>query len=169
MVDAIIEKQVEEKIAGMISGFLADATKFLNLSVNWRVVNAWGVAPDGAVQGESTPVDDAVVGVAVGAPRWENYLNPTAEMTVALSIGIRREVAPDAAALEAVMRPVSYFLSGLQLDVARAEELTTENFSVGGVRVDGGPPPSFNSSTNMWRVTRTFVVRGVVEETNPNT
>jgi len=148
----IVEKELEEKIVATLAAAFGD---------KYHVVGAWGVSPDGTVKGEETPADKVAIAVAVGAPQWDKYLVPSCTMPVALSVAIRREVAPTAAELETVMSPISDFLMDLQLDVSAAEALSSEHFTSDGAQVNGGPPPVFSEKTNIWRVTRTFNVRGV--------
>jgi len=148
----IVDKEIEDKIV---------ATLATALGGNYHITGAWGVSPDGTVKGEETPADKVAIAVAVGAPAWDTYLVPSCTMPVALSVAIRREVAPTAAELETVMSPISDFLMDLQLDFDAANALSSTHFSCDGVQVNGGPPPVFSEKTNIWRVTRTFNVRGV--------
>lgn len=152
----IVEKELENKIVATLAAALGG---------KYTVVGSWGVSPDGTVKGEETPADKVAIAVAVGAPQWDKYLVPSCSMPVAISVAIRREVAPTAAELETVMSPISDFLMDLQLDFDAANALSTDHFSSDGAQLNGGPPPAFSEATNIWRITRSFTVRGVPAKT----
>ena len=149
---ALIEKDIEESVAALLRSRLHSV----------RIGTTWEQSPAGEVKGEEHVEDDAVIAVAASAPQWDAWLVPACTVAVALAVSVRREVAPDAAALAAIMEPISNLLIALQLDVAACEPLSSQNFSCDGVRSDGGPPPTFVDKSNVWRVARSLTLRGVV-------
>jgi hypothetical protein len=154
----LIDKQLEEKVIEMLRAKLASLSPV-------RFSGAWSYVPAGSVKGEETPEDSISIGVAVGAPVWDQYTVPTCSMPVALAVVIRRETAPDGAALAGIAESIADALQDLQLDAeAVSRSLTSENFDANGVRLDGGPAPTFVRTTNVWRFTRSFTVRGVVHK-----
>ena len=151
---ALVEKDLEDSVATLLRDRLPGV----------RVVTSWSQADDGTVKGVETPSDSILIAVAAGAPTWDAYLVPSCSIPVALAITIRRETAPDAAALATVMEPIANLLLAMQLDVDACEPLTSVNFSADGVRLDGGDPPQYNSTSAVWRVSRSFTVRGVINQ-----
>lgn len=123
-----------------------------------RIEGAWQAAADGEVKGEENPSDRVIVGVAVGAPSYETYLTPMAEIPVALAVVVRRELAPTAAEVAEVMAPIARVLLGYQFD--EPDGLSTDHFRADGVRLDPGEPPAYVAARKVWRVTRSFSVKG---------
>ena len=156
----MIDRATEEKVAAAVAAALLPRNGV-------KIVGAYEAAEAGEVKGEETAADGIVVGIAVGAPAWDAYLVPSCSMPVALSVAVRREVAPTGDALEKVMAPISNLLMQLQHDATAVDRLlTSEEFQADGVRVDGGPPPSYSSAKHAWTVARTFTVRGVPQFNN---
>ena len=154
----MIEKEIEDKVIEALSAALA------TMDTPPRVVGTWSQSAAGEVKGEETPADAIVVGVAVGAPQWDTYCVPSCSVPVGLSVAIRRETAPDGVALERVYAPIAAFIFALQCDADAAAALSTESFSVDGARVDGGPPPSFVQASSVWRIARSFNLRGIIAD-----
>ena len=156
----MIDRAIEEKVVAALAAALLPRNGV-------KIVGAYEAAEAGEVKGEEKPEDGVVVAVAVGAPAWDTYLVPSCSVPVALALTVRREVAPTGDALEQVMAPISNLLMQLQHDATAVDRLlTSEEFQADGVRVDGGPPPSYSSAKHAWTVVRTFTVRGVPQFNN---
>lgn len=147
-----VEKNLEDAIVNMLRDALPGV----------RVESSWGQVPEGEEKGVETPDDGVAIAVAVGAPEWDRYLVPSCSLPVALAVTVRRETAPDAAALSRVMAPIANMLFELQSNVAATWPLSIPGFNCGGVRVDGGTPPAYSAASGIWRMTRSFTVRGVM-------
>jgi len=159
---ALVEKQLEEKTIALLHETLAGIG-----TQSIRIEGSWAFVPDGEVKGVETPGTAISIGVAVGAPKWTRYTVPDCEMPVAFSVAVRREKAPTGAALSAIAERIADMLIKLQLEHDEvSSRLTTENFNADGVMLDGGPAPTFAESKNIWRITRSFTVRGVVHKSS---
>lgn len=146
-----IESEVEKRVIALLAAAFEDVDGV-------RIEGAWQTAAEGEVKGEESPTDRVVVGVAVGAPSFDTYQTPTAEIPVALAIVVRRELAPTADALAETVGRVSDVLLRLQVDAPDA--LSSARFRADGVRLDAGEPPVFNVARNVWSVARSFTVKG---------
>ena len=163
----LAEAQVEAALVELISERLTSAGV-----KGCTVTGSWSHVPDGEVKGEDKPADKITIAVAVGAPQWDEYLNPACAIPAAIAIVVRREIAPTGAALVATVAPIAAMLNKLQADVTAVDALSTPMFGADGVRVDGGQPPAFMPQTNTWRITRSLSIRGIIaaeEEETPNT
>ena len=159
---ALIEKQLEEKTIELLRETLAG----IDIR-SIRIDGSWAFVPDGEVKGVETSDTTISIGVAVGAPKWTRYTVPDCEMPVAFSVAVRRETAPTGAALSAIAERIADMLLTLQLECDEvSRRLTTDNFDADGVMLDGGPAPTFAASSNIWRITRSFTVRGVVHKSS---
>lgn len=146
-----VEAEIEAAVVAKLKDALAGVQGV-------RIEGAWQTTAEGEVKGEENPSDRVIVGVAVGAPSYETYQTPTAEISVALAVVVRRELAPTAAEVAAVMEPISRVLLGYQLD--EPDGLSTNHFRADGVRLDSGEPPAYVAARKVWRVTRSFSVKG---------
>ena len=155
----MIEKELEDAIIALLSARL-EGTQSIPSGI--LVTGSWSQVPDGDAKGTEKPEHSVVIAVAVGAPEWDQYLSPICSIPVALTVSVRHELAPTGAELSAVMQPISTILMGLQADVTNVDEISCESFQADGVRLDGGSAPRFDRETNIWTLTRSFIVRGTV-------
>ena len=101
--------------------------------------------------------------VAASPPQYDAFTVPSCSIAVGIAVEIRRETAPDGAALAAVVEPIAAVLNGLQADVENVAALSSESFDADGARLDGGQPPMFDATANAWRIVRPLTIRGVVK------
>lgn len=151
----IIELSVEEQIAALLRDAIARD--------NVVVTSAWAVALEGDEKGVERPDEAARVVVAVGAPAFDTYETPTAELPVAVSVAVRRESDPTGALLADLLSAVEGVRLPFHLSREALAEVSTESFDACGARADSGEPPSYNAALNAWNVTRTFSLKGVIK------
>ena len=150
---ALVEKDLEQSIAAL----------FANIQ-GAKIITAWGSVPQGEVKDELTPAAGVVISIAAAPPQYDAFTVPSCSIAVAVVVEIRRETAPDGAALAAAIEPIAAVLNGLQANVENVAALSSESFDADGARLDGGQPPTFVTTANVWRVVRSFTIRGVVKE-----
>ena len=146
-----VEKEIEDKICALVREALGGVDGV-------KVEGAWSQYAAGEVKGEVATADHAVVAVATGSPQFESFTMTNADIPVALAVAVRREIAPDGAALCNICAPLSALL--LRWQGGDVQELSTDNFRVDGVRLDSGDAPVFSPDNDVWTMERAFTVRG---------
>lgn len=159
----LIEKEIEAKVAALLVSALAGIDGV-------RVEGSWQT-DSSAVKGEESPSDKVMVGVATGSPSFESFGFPACDIPVSVACVIRHELSPGGDALSEVMERIATLFLSLQFCESERvhEDLSTDNFTANGVRVDPGEAPVYDREEKTWTVTRSMTVRGVASLYTENT
>lgn len=152
----VVEAELEDKILSV----MRQALEGMDVSFE----GSWAESREGEVKGEESAEGAALLSVAVGALAYESFLTPIADLQVALVLSVRREFCPNAAELRAYFGAIEKKLVAWQMKAEKCcTELSSAHFRVDGIRLDPGDAPVFVPGAGVWRLTRPFAVRGVVQ------
>lgn len=128
----------------------------------------WQPSQDGTVKGQERPDAAAVLRVAAGMRSFETFSTPVATVDIAITLFVRIETAPTAAALATYAGPLMDLLQAWQTSIsATKEDFTVDGFIPSGFRLDSGDV-SYVSDRQGWMITERFQLKGITTQEGGN-
>jgi hypothetical protein len=150
----IIEKQIEKAI--MVSLAKLDLPGV-------KIIGNWDIVAEGEVKGQGDATG-AVLAVGVAPRSYDGFVSPQADFACSLALTVRRDAYPTGEEVASITEPLFRLLDSWNRDEdAVFVDLTTDEFSPGGLQLTGGDGPEYDSSTMCWTVTQTFTIRGIIK------
>lgn len=122
----------------------------------------WQPAQAGAVKGQERPDAAAVLRVVAGMRAFETFSTPVATVDMALTLFVRIETAPTAAALATYSGPLMEQLQTWQTSLADVKtDFSVDGFAPSGFRLDGGDV-TYDGARQGWAITQKFTLKGII-------
>jgi hypothetical protein len=128
----------------------------------------WQPSQDGTVKGQERPDASAVLRVVSGLRAFETFSTPVATVDMAITLFVRLETAPTAAALATYAAPLMNLLQAWQSSLAAVkEDFTVDGFAPAGFRLEGGDV-AYAADRQGWTVSYRFQLKGITTQEGEN-
>ena len=132
---------------------------------NLQILGLWQPSATGALKGKQEEDATATLVLKIPPKSFDTFGICEVTMDVDLALSVRVEKDVDGEMLLKYVEPISDLLDrwNMSEEHDELEDLITQDFYPGGVKVNGGTGPIYDSQSKTWTVTYTFTVRGVIQ------
>ncbi len=152
----MIEKNVEAAIMTAIQN--------LNLP-DLDIVGLWQPSATGVVKGTEKSDSTAALVVKIPPKSFDTFGICEVQLEADLVLTVRIEQDSTGEKLVQYVEPINNLLErwNMVTEQEDLEDLETDDFSVGGIHVNGGTGPTFDAQSRCWTVTFSLTIRGLLK------